>query len=137
MKLLFVVLFCMMSCALYANTDIQDVPLPNLRESHSLDKLYKNVTLQFSKSSKKSIPKKQGIIASKMTHHIFKDSKEVCLMLFFSALKDVQMQALQLGGTKIGNIESYLNGSSKRITKYFQCKSGFIFNIVTLRADVY
>lgn len=58
-------------------------------------------------------------------------------MLFFSALKDVQMQALQLGGTKIGNIESYLNGSSKRITKYFQCKSGFIFNIVTLRADVY
>lgn len=82
MKLLFVVLFCMMSCALYANTDIQDVPLPNLRESHSLDKLYKNVTLQFSKSSKKSIPKKQGIIASKMTHHILKIPKKPALCSF-------------------------------------------------------
>lgn len=61
--------------------------------------------MQFSKNPKRSILRKQGIIANKMASHVFKDSKEVCSMLFFSALKDLQTQVLLLGGTKVGNIE--------------------------------
>lgn len=134
MKVCFVFLFCIMFYPLYADT--QDIPLPNLKKSQNISKLHKNITLQFSKNPKRSILRKQGIIANKMASHVFKDSKEVCYMLFFSALKDLQTQALLLGGTKVGNIESYLNNSPKRIVKHFQCKSGAMFSIVTLRADV-
>lgn len=132
MKLGFVFLCCM----LYANAQIQNIPLPNLKKATNYTP-YKNITLQFGKFPKRVKPKQQGIIASKITNHILKDSKHICTMLFYSALKDLQEQALNAGSNKIGNITSYLDNKSKPLSKYFQCEIGTIFSIVTLRADIY
>ncbi len=137
MKCYFVFLFCMFFYVLYANAEIQNIPLPNLKKSQiAKDMLHKNIVLQFSKNPKRAKLKRHGIIASKTTHNVLQDSTHICTLLFFSALKDLQEQALQIGGSKVGNIESYIHGKSTPIKKHFQCEHGILFSVVTLRADV-
>lgn len=136
MKCYFILLYCLLSSVLYANTKIQNVPMPNLKKSQTSGILYKNIVLQFGKNPKRAVLKQQGIVASKVSHNIFKNSTYICTMLFFSALKDLQTQALRIGGSYVGNIESYIDGKSSSITKHFKCENGLFFSVVTLRADV-
>lgn len=128
--------FVFLCCILYANAEIQNIPIPNLKKTANYT-LYKNIALQFSKASSKAKPKQQGIIANKIANNVLQDSKHVCTMLFYSAIKDLQRQALNIGASKVGNITSHLDNNPKPLSKYFPCKIGIFFNTVTLRADIY
>lgn len=123
----------------HAETTIQNIPFPNLKKSKAAATLHKSVALHTGKLPKKARFKQKGLLASKMTQHIFGESSTACTQLFFAAMRDLQDQALKVGSNKLANLESMAGEKALRAAKHFpnhfQCEVGSLFARVTLRAD--
>lgn len=123
-------------CTLCHADTIQNIALPNLKTSQiAAAMLHKGVGIHTAKLPKKTRFKQQGLLASKMTQHIFGESSTACTQLFFTATRDLQDQALKVGGSKLANLTSIAGDKTLPIAKHFQCEVGSLFVRVTLRAD--
>ena len=145
---IFIVILCLFSM-IYAKDSIKNPKKDsNITNEQNIQKypisiiknnkiLYKNIYLDFGVSTKKYNKKnilKTNIIASKTSHNLFRDSKNVCENLFILALKDLQSQAITIGGNKVINIISSRQNTKDK--KNFYCNVGSIFSYVTLTGDV-
>ncbi|RDU65864.1 hypothetical protein CQA53_05275 [Helicobacter didelphidarum] len=116
---------------------IQQLKLPNFNKSkEAKETLYQSISLQFGNTKKKYKILKKGIIASKMTHNLFKDSTKTCNELLLIALKDMQEQAINTNGTKLINIVSNFPNTSHNSSTTFQCEVGSVFTIIMLKANI-
>ena len=143
MKKYISILFYCIICHVWAKdtstqSDMRYLIIPNLQKNKEAKAiLYPYVSIKFGKNKSSGIKiLKKDIIASKMTHIIFKDSKKVCENLLFFAIKDMQEQAIKNGGTKILNTISHAATEPHNSKQTFQCKVGKLFAIVVLQGDV-
>lgn len=93
-----------------------------------------NISTSFAGGSGRVIAK--GLVSNKKTNSFNKTSEEACQIAFLSAVKQFQIRAQELGGSKVVNLVSYYKKNTYTSKTEYECEVGNIMAGVALKGDI-
>ncbi len=134
----YIVITMLICNVLFSQEYINEYVIPNFKKLKDEERIiYNNIVFQFTTNKRKVKTKQKDVIVSKTMQNIFEKNQEnTCKTLLLFAIRELQQQAIAIGGKRIINIKSYIDNQSYSNAKKFKCKVGTIFSIVTLKADI-